>query len=244
MIGRNRARKTWQFTRDPSDKRVLNNIQNRLHRKVKAFQNKIWEDELLALDPDDGSLWEMSKELRKKKSPVYALKGQAGIAHTDFDKAERRRRKHLFPEGREKKIDHDVRLDLIKKIPIKNGDGGRTPKYETLYRSRAPVGRGEERRKESGTAEGSESNAAIYHPKTQSKRRSAVKLNRVVKGVERVFFVELWEAERVSPPPVCCAVTPVTSVIWNANSVHRTKIRFLYYGYPDYVRVIIHNTFF
>ncbi|GFW73082.1 putative RNA-directed DNA polymerase from transposon X-element [Trichonephila clavipes] len=30
----------------------------------------------------------MSKELRKKKSPVYALKGQAGIAHTDSDKAE------------------------------------------------------------------------------------------------------------------------------------------------------------
>ncbi|GFY26325.1 probable RNA-directed DNA polymerase from transposon X-element [Trichonephila clavipes] len=33
MIERNRARKTWQFTRDPSDKRVLNNIQNRIHRK-------------------------------------------------------------------------------------------------------------------------------------------------------------------------------------------------------------------
>ncbi|GFX63089.1 probable RNA-directed DNA polymerase from transposon X-element [Trichonephila clavipes] len=88
MIERNRARKVWQFTRDPSDKRVLNNIQNRLHRKIKAFQNKIWEDELRALDPDDGSLWEMSKELRKKKSPVYALNGQGGIAHTDSDKAE------------------------------------------------------------------------------------------------------------------------------------------------------------
>ncbi|GFT92327.1 probable RNA-directed DNA polymerase from transposon X-element [Trichonephila clavipes] len=69
-------------------RRVLNNIQNRIHRKVKAFQNKIWEDELRALDPDDGSLWEMSKELRKKKSPVYALNGQGGIAHTDSDKAE------------------------------------------------------------------------------------------------------------------------------------------------------------
>ncbi|GFT74839.1 hypothetical protein TNCV_3150411 [Trichonephila clavipes] len=78
MIERNRARKTWQFTRDPSDKRVLNNIQNRIHRKVKAFHNKIWEDELRVLDPDDGSLWEMSKELRKKKSSVYGLKGQAG----------------------------------------------------------------------------------------------------------------------------------------------------------------------
>ncbi|GFS96039.1 hypothetical protein TNCV_4278121 [Trichonephila clavipes] len=48
-------------------------------------------------------------------------------------------------------------MDLIKKIPTKNGEGGRTPEHETLYRSSAPAGRGEERRKESGTAEGNES---------------------------------------------------------------------------------------
>ncbi|GFV60737.1 RNA-directed DNA polymerase from mobile element jockey [Trichonephila clavipes] len=76
------------FTRNPNDKRVLNNVQNRLRRKIKAFQNKIWEDELRSLDPDDGSLWNMSKELRKKKTPVYTLKGRAGIANTDSEKAE------------------------------------------------------------------------------------------------------------------------------------------------------------
>ncbi|GFV85347.1 hypothetical protein TNCV_929761 [Trichonephila clavipes] len=64
----------------------INNLQP-LRWKVKAFQNKIWEDELRALDPDDGSLWEMSKELRKKSQ--YALNGQGGIAHTDSDKAEK-----------------------------------------------------------------------------------------------------------------------------------------------------------
>ncbi|GFT36525.1 hypothetical protein TNCV_1344821 [Trichonephila clavipes] len=36
-------------------------------------------------------------------------------------------------------------------------------------------------------------------PKTQSKRCSAVQLNRVVKSMKRVFFVALWGAERVSP---------------------------------------------
>ncbi|GFV22839.1 hypothetical protein TNCV_4962541 [Trichonephila clavipes] len=45
--------------------------------------------------------------------------------------------------------------------PRKNGEGGRTPKHETLYRSRAPAGRGEERRKESGTAEGSKSRRVL-----------------------------------------------------------------------------------
>ncbi|GFU68199.1 hypothetical protein TNCV_39091 [Trichonephila clavipes] len=52
-------------------------------------------------------------------------------------------------------------MDLIKKIPIKIGEGGRTPKHETLYRTRAPAGRGEEHRKESETAEGSESKAGF-----------------------------------------------------------------------------------
>ncbi|GFS92116.1 hypothetical protein TNCV_1190791 [Trichonephila clavipes] len=62
--------------------------QNKIHRKVHAFQSKLWADDLRSLDPDDGSLWEMSEGLRKKKSPVYALNGRAGIAHTDSDKAE------------------------------------------------------------------------------------------------------------------------------------------------------------
>ncbi|GFS71973.1 probable RNA-directed DNA polymerase from transposon X-element [Trichonephila clavipes] len=88
MIERNRARKTWQYTRNPNDKRILNNIQNRLRRKIKTFQNKIWEDDLHSLDPDDGSLWNMSKELRNKKTPIYALNGRAGIANTDSEKAE------------------------------------------------------------------------------------------------------------------------------------------------------------
>ncbi|GFY02667.1 hypothetical protein TNCV_3505471 [Trichonephila clavipes] len=87
MIERNRARKTWQYTRNPN-KRILNNIQNRLRRKIKTFQNKIWEDDIHSLDPDDGSLWNMSKELRNKKTPVYALNGRAGIANTDSEKAE------------------------------------------------------------------------------------------------------------------------------------------------------------
>ncbi|GFT92359.1 probable RNA-directed DNA polymerase from transposon X-element [Trichonephila clavipes] len=50
--------------------------------------NKTWEDDLRSLDPDDGSLWNMSKELRNKKTLVYALNGRAGIANTDSEKAE------------------------------------------------------------------------------------------------------------------------------------------------------------
>ncbi|GFV93266.1 putative RNA-directed DNA polymerase from transposon X-element [Trichonephila clavipes] len=50
-------------------------------------------------------------------------------------------------------------MDLIKRTPRQNGEGGRTPKHETLYRCRAPAGGGEERRKAVGTAERSKSKA-------------------------------------------------------------------------------------
>ncbi|GFV41820.1 hypothetical protein TNCV_3629711 [Trichonephila clavipes] len=66
-------------------------------------------------------------------------------------------RGRLFPEGWEKKIYHDKNVDQIKKTPTTERGGRTYPKARTLYRSRAPAGRGEERRKESGTAEDSES---------------------------------------------------------------------------------------
>ncbi|GFY02510.1 hypothetical protein TNCV_3503911 [Trichonephila clavipes] len=86
-----------------------------------------------------------------------------------LDDRGRRRQGRLFPEGWEKKVNHDVMMDLIKRSPTTKRGGRTYSKARTLYRSRAPVGRGEERRKDSGTAEGSESKAVIYHPRTQSK---------------------------------------------------------------------------
>ncbi|GFX02155.1 RNA-directed DNA polymerase from mobile element jockey [Trichonephila clavipes] len=85
---RNRARKTWQFTRDPNDKTILNRLQNKINRKVNALTQKQWEDKLTSLDPEDGSLWNMAKGFRKKRSPISALTGPTGIAFTDTQKAE------------------------------------------------------------------------------------------------------------------------------------------------------------
>ncbi|GFX44434.1 hypothetical protein TNCV_1394551 [Trichonephila clavipes] len=41
-------------------------------------------------------------------------------------------RGRLFPEGWEKKINHDVKVEQIKETPTKKGEGGRTPKHKTL----------------------------------------------------------------------------------------------------------------
>ncbi|GFT04060.1 probable RNA-directed DNA polymerase from transposon X-element [Trichonephila clavipes] len=85
---RNRARKIWLFTRDPNDKTILNRLQNKINRKVNALTQKQWEDKLTSLDPEDGSLWNMAKGFRKKRSPISALTGPTGIAYTDTQKAE------------------------------------------------------------------------------------------------------------------------------------------------------------
>ncbi|GFU35118.1 RNA-directed DNA polymerase from mobile element jockey, partial [Trichonephila clavipes] len=85
---RNRARKIWQFTRDPNDKTILNRLQNQINRKVNALTQKQWEDKLTSLDLEDGSLWNMSKGYRKKRSPISALTGPTRIAYTDTQKAE------------------------------------------------------------------------------------------------------------------------------------------------------------
>ncbi|GFU75821.1 hypothetical protein TNCV_1652811 [Trichonephila clavipes] len=81
----------------------------------------------------------------------------AGNRHVYESKLKLDDRGRLFPEGLEKNIYHDEKVDQIKKAPTTKRGGRTYPKARTLYRSRAPARRGEERRKESGTAEGSES---------------------------------------------------------------------------------------
>ncbi|GFW90425.1 hypothetical protein TNCV_1390421 [Trichonephila clavipes] len=69
-----------------------------------------------------------------------------------------RRRDSAFTQkdGRNRK-NHERKRNKSRNIPRQNGEGGRTPKLETLYRSRAAAGGGEERRKAVGTAESSKS---------------------------------------------------------------------------------------
>ncbi|GFT81073.1 RNA-directed DNA polymerase from mobile element jockey [Trichonephila clavipes] len=83
-----RARKAWQITGCPQDKRTLNRLQNKIHTIVIALTNITWENSLNSLSDEDFSLWGISKALRKKRAPVSALKGPNNIALSDFDKAE------------------------------------------------------------------------------------------------------------------------------------------------------------
>ncbi|GFS52544.1 hypothetical protein TNCV_4851881 [Trichonephila clavipes] len=65
--------------------------------------------------------------------------------------------RRLFPEGWEKTINHDVRVESNQENSHKKWGGRTYPKARNALTRQSATGRGEDRRKESGTAEGCES---------------------------------------------------------------------------------------
>ncbi|GFT83989.1 hypothetical protein TNCV_680171 [Trichonephila clavipes] len=85
---RNRARKTWHYTRSPVDKNILNKLQKQIKKIVTKFEQKQWDESLACLEAADVTLWKAAREFRKKAPPIPALKGPAKIAYSDTDKSE------------------------------------------------------------------------------------------------------------------------------------------------------------
>ncbi|GFS56192.1 uncharacterized protein TNCV_1650961 [Trichonephila clavipes] len=85
---RNRAKKTWHYTRSPADKNTLNKLQKQIKRIVTKYEQRQWDESLACLEAEDGSLWKAARDFRKKAPPIPALKGPAKIAHSDADKSE------------------------------------------------------------------------------------------------------------------------------------------------------------
>ncbi|GFY65993.1 hypothetical protein TNIN_224931 [Trichonephila inaurata madagascariensis] len=85
---RNRARRTWQYTRSPADKNILNNLQKQNKKIITKFEQRQWDESLACLEAEDGTLWRAARHLWKKAPPIPALKGPAKIAHCDADKSD------------------------------------------------------------------------------------------------------------------------------------------------------------
>ncbi|GFS97081.1 uncharacterized protein TNCV_4492571 [Trichonephila clavipes] len=85
---RNRARKTWYYTRSPADKNILNNLQKQIKRIVTKYEQRQWDESLACFEAKDGSLWKAAQDSRKMAPPIPALKGPAKIAYSDADKSE------------------------------------------------------------------------------------------------------------------------------------------------------------
>ncbi|GBO13764.1 RNA-directed DNA polymerase from mobile element jockey [Araneus ventricosus] len=85
---RNVARRKWQTTRNPAFKTLW----NKLHRQAVKIEEKIrqddWNDKLIALQPNDNTLWNTAKQMRKQHTKISALKGHTSIALSNTEKAE------------------------------------------------------------------------------------------------------------------------------------------------------------
>lgn len=85
---RRRARRQWQTHRDILAKREMNRTSRQLRIALTKLHNDRWEKLLDSLNPEDNSLWRISKSLKNKKQKIPPIHGQNGLAYRDSEKAE------------------------------------------------------------------------------------------------------------------------------------------------------------
>lgn len=85
---RNRIRKLWQRNRDPNLRPAINRLTKEIRETINTHKNQKWRDKLESLNPQDSSLWKITKQLKNKYSPIPALNETGKVAFTDEDKAE------------------------------------------------------------------------------------------------------------------------------------------------------------
>jgi len=66
---KNRLRRQWQITRDPSLKAEVNRLQRSATRRLNEWRNDQWSATLESLDPEDQSLWRMTKRVMRFPTP-------------------------------------------------------------------------------------------------------------------------------------------------------------------------------
>jgi hypothetical protein len=58
---KNQLRMQWQITRDPALRAEVNSLQRSVTRRLNEWRNDQWIATLESLDPEDQSLWRMTK---------------------------------------------------------------------------------------------------------------------------------------------------------------------------------------
>jgi len=85
---KNRLRRQWQITRDPALKAEVNRLQRSVTRRLNEWRNDQWSATLESLDPEDQSLWRMTKRVMRVPAPSPPLVTPGGITLSDSKKAE------------------------------------------------------------------------------------------------------------------------------------------------------------
>jgi hypothetical protein len=85
---KNRLRRQWQITRDPALKAEVNRLQRSVIHQLNEWRNEQWSATLGSLDPEDQSLWKMTKRVMRVPTPSPPLVTPGGLALSDSEKAE------------------------------------------------------------------------------------------------------------------------------------------------------------
>ncbi|KAL4148913.1 hypothetical protein QTP88_003052 [Uroleucon formosanum] len=73
-----RAQATWQRTRYPSDKRVFNNLTNKLKRHLAQIRSENFAKHLIALSSSDNTLWQTTRKILRSQPPFPLLRKADG----------------------------------------------------------------------------------------------------------------------------------------------------------------------
>ena len=84
----NRLRRRLQVTRDPALKTEVNRLQRSVTSRLNEWRNDQWSATLESLNPEDQSLWKMTKRVMRVPTPSPPLVTPGGLALSDSEKAE------------------------------------------------------------------------------------------------------------------------------------------------------------
>jgi hypothetical protein len=85
---KNRLQIQWQITIEPALKAEANRLQRSVSRRLNEWRNDQWSATLESLDPQDQSLWRMTKRLMRVPIPSPPLVTPGGFALSDSEKDE------------------------------------------------------------------------------------------------------------------------------------------------------------
>lgn len=85
---KNKLKRKAQRTLNPTDKLEANRMVNTIKEEIRTFRAEKWHDKIKSLNTTDGSLWKLTKSLKKKSNIVPPINGPRGMAFSGKDKAE------------------------------------------------------------------------------------------------------------------------------------------------------------
>ena len=85
---RRQAIKLYKRTLAPTHKTAMNKLSYQVRNALDIFRNAKWQEKLEGLQPDNGTLWSLTRSLRRRRGNLGVIRSADTTAVTDQDKAE------------------------------------------------------------------------------------------------------------------------------------------------------------